>query len=127
MLLPISSFPLHIENRPKESLSASSAISIRTADGKSVMLDFREVAPSGATADMFVGKPGLRCAFSLEPTMWIVLLQQLCFGGWHSFMAAQLAAWLWLSPGSSLAWNLLGAITAPETYLSQDAHPHHPH
>jgi gamma-glutamyltranspeptidase/glutathione hydrolase/leukotriene-C4 hydrolase len=32
---------------------------IRTADGKSVMLDFREVAPSGATADMFVGKPGL--------------------------------------------------------------------
>lgn len=32
---------------------------IRMNDGRSVMLDFREVAPAAATADMFVGKPGL--------------------------------------------------------------------
>jgi gamma-glutamyltranspeptidase len=29
-------------------------------DGRTVMLDFREVAPAAASVDMFVGKPGLR-------------------------------------------------------------------
>lgn len=102
---------------------------IRMNDSRSVMLDFREVAPAAAKVDMFVGKPGLRCVpphtCAHRVSVFKKAADRSCHvpcWAWFLSTTARWAVWPWPSPASWPVSSTPGSTTARATYVHDSGH-----